>query len=96
MMGMNSKSIWCACCFAYSLMIQAFSQKTISDNYIEQSKSDGSDPSHRIADLFEVLNMPDDIRAKLTMLSEELRRFRYINGNLFALRLTSADFNKKM
>ena len=65
-------------------------------NYIEQSKADGSDLSHRIADLFEVPNMPDDIRAKKTMLSEELRGFRYINGNLFSLRLPPADFNAKM
>ena len=65
-------------------------------NYIEQSKIDGSDLSHRIAGLFEVLNMPDNIRNKKTMLSGELKRFSYINGNLFALRLPPADFNAKM
>ena len=64
--------------------------------YIEQSKPDGSDLTYRISDLFEVLNMPPDIRQKKTMLSEELKRFRYINGNLFAQRLPPADFNAKM
>ena len=64
--------------------------------YIKQSKEDGSDLFHRIVDLFEVLNMPEDVRAKKTMLSEELRRFRYINGNLFTLRLSPVYFNDKM
>ena len=63
-------------------------------NYIEQSNA--SDLSNRIANLFEVLNMPDEIRAKKPMISDELRRFQYINGNLFAMRLPPADFNAKM
>jgi hypothetical protein len=46
--------------------------------------------------LFEVLNMPEDIRAKRTLLSADLRQFRYINGGLFAARLAPADFNAKM
>jgi hypothetical protein len=65
-------------------------------NYIDQSKPDGSDLSHRIADLFEVLNMPDEVRAKKSLLSEELKRFRYINGQLFEKILPRADFNAKM
>jgi len=52
--------------------------------YFENSKEDGSDLSYRIADLFEVLNMPLDVRAKKTMLTDELKKFRYINGKLFA------------
>jgi hypothetical protein len=64
--------------------------------YISESKQDGSDLSHRIANLFEVLNMADDVRVKKTLLSEELRRFRYINGGLFAARLAPADFDTKM
>ncbi|GHV49652.1 methylase [Synergistales bacterium] len=65
-------------------------------NYIEASKADGSDLSDRIARLFEILNMPEEVRAKRTLLSEELKRFRYINGGLFANLLPSAEFDGKM
>ena len=64
--------------------------------YIEASKPDGSDLSERISKLFEVLNMPENVRAKKTLLSDELKQFRYINGKLFADRLAPADFNAKM
>ncbi|MCL1881641.1 MAG: N-6 DNA methylase [Oscillospiraceae bacterium] len=64
-------------------------------HYIKNSKDDGSDLSHRISDLFEVLNMPDEIRAKKKLLSDELKAFRYINGKLFETRLPPADFNAK-
>jgi type II restriction/modification system DNA methylase subunit YeeA len=40
--------------------------------------------------------MPDDIRAKRTLLSDELKRFRYINGGLFGDYLPSAEFDAKM
>ena len=65
-------------------------------NYIENSKTDGSDLSERIGKLFEVLNMPSEIRAKRTLLSEELQQFRYINGGLFADLLPTAEFDAKM
>jgi hypothetical protein len=65
-------------------------------NYIENSQADGSDLSARIARLFEILNMPDETRAKRTLLSPELLQFRYINGGLFASLLPSAEFNTKM
>ena len=65
-------------------------------NYIEDSKPDGSDLSERLARLFEVLNMPDEVRAKRTLLSDELKQFRYINGGLFIDRLSPADFDAKM
>jgi len=64
--------------------------------YIEASKADGSDLSGRIAQLFEVLNQSDDVRRKRTLLSDELKQFRYINGGLFADTLPGADFNAKM
>ncbi len=64
--------------------------------YIENSKLDGSDLSDRIARLFEVLNMSDDARAKRTLLSNELKQFRYINGKLFDTILPIADFDTKM
>lgn len=65
-------------------------------NYLENSKVDGSDLSERISRLFEVLNMPDDTRTKHTLLSVELKQFRYINGGLFMDRLAPADFNNNM
>jgi hypothetical protein len=70
--------------------------KGIFYNYIVNSKEDGSDLSHRLSDLFDVLNMTDETRAKRKLLSEELKQFRYINGRLFEHRLPPADFNQKM
>jgi hypothetical protein len=64
--------------------------------YIENSKPDGSDLSDRVARLFEILNMPEEVRAKRTLLSDELRRFRYVNGGLFRDLLPMADFDAKM
>ena len=65
-------------------------------NYIEASKTDGSDLSDRITRLFDVLNMPEDVRTRRTLLTDELKQFRYVNGGLFAERLTLADFDAKM
>jgi hypothetical protein len=65
-------------------------------NYIETSKTDGSDLSERIFKLFEVLNMSEETRQKRTLLSAGLKRFRYINGGLFAIRLSPAEFDGKM
>ncbi|MDR0547945.1 MAG: class I SAM-dependent DNA methyltransferase [Deltaproteobacteria bacterium] len=63
--------------------------------YIEDSKPDGSDLSDRVARLFEILNTPEEIRLKRTLLSDELRRFRYVNGGLFRDLLPMADFDEK-
>ncbi len=65
-------------------------------NYFEKSKQDGSDLSERITKLFEVLNMPPEVRSKRTLLSDELKQFRYINGGLFKDLLPSAEFDAKM
>jgi len=70
-------------------------EKNIFFEYISNSK-DGSDLSSRIARLFEVLDTPPEQRAKQTMLSEELKRFAYINGKLFVEILPFADFDQKM
>jgi len=71
-------------------------QKDSLYNYLSASKSDGSDLSDRIAKLFEVLNMNEETRAKRTLLSEELKLFRYINGKLFSELLPTAEFDYKM
>lgn len=65
-------------------------------NYLQNSKEDGSDLSARISALFEVLNMPGDVRVKRTLLSAEITQFRYINGRLFEARLAPAEFDEKM
>jgi len=44
-------------------------------HYTNDSKEDGSDLSHRISDLFEVLNMDAEARAKRKLLSDELKPF---------------------
>ena len=71
-------------------------EKNIFFDYISDSKEDGSDLSARIARLFEILDTPPQIRAKQTMLSDELKRFTYINGKLFNERLSFADYDYKM
>lgn len=71
-------------------------EKNIFFDYIYNSKNDGSDLSFRMARLFEVLDSPFEQRVKETMLSEELKRFEYINGSLFSERLPLADFDSNM
>ena len=65
-------------------------------SYVTNSKEDGSDLSGRIVRLFDVLNMPDDVRTKRIQLPPDLREFRYINGGLFQAMLPPADFDAKM
>lgn len=65
-------------------------------NYIENSKEDGSDLDSRLDKLFQVLDMPPEVRAQKTLLSPDLLQFCYVNGGLFADRLPSADFDAKM
>jgi len=64
--------------------------------YIEESKPNGSDLSDRLAKLFEVLDMPEETRKARTLLSADLKRFRYINGDLFKDHISSAEFDAKM
>ncbi|MGL4484109.1 MAG: class I SAM-dependent DNA methyltransferase, partial [Anaerovoracaceae bacterium] len=65
-------------------------------NYIYNSKEDGSDLDYRISKLFDILDLDDESRAKRTMLEDSMKRFRYINGGLFAGSLKSAEFDSKM
>ncbi|MCL2075210.1 MAG: class I SAM-dependent DNA methyltransferase [Betaproteobacteria bacterium] len=65
-------------------------------NYAENAKESGSDLSDRIGRLFEVLNMPDETRSRRSLLSADLRQFRYINGGLFKDLLPTADFDAAM
>lgn len=60
----------------------------------ERTSEDGSDLGPRLAQLFQVLNTPEDKRSK--NLDEQLAAFPYINGKLFAEPLPLADFNATM
>ena len=62
--------------------------------YIEGSSPDGSDLSMRMMMLFSILDTPPEKR--MTNLSEELTRFRYIDGSLFREPLPPAIFDAKM
>lgn len=71
-------------------------EQNIFFDYISQSKPDGSDLSFRLAKLFEVLDTPPEERAKQSLLSNELKRFAYVNGRLFSEKLSLADFDLHM
>src|SRR5574340_665402 len=63
--------------------------------YVEdRTKADGSDLGPHLARLFEVLNTPTEKRQ--ANLDETLAAFPYVNGELFAERLSFADFNRAM
>ena len=60
----------------------------------ERTATDGSDLGSQLAQLFQVLNTPEDRRAKT--LDEQLAAFPYVNGKLFEERLPIASFNLAM
>jgi len=60
----------------------------------ERTAPDGSDLGPQLAQLFQVLNTPEDKRAKT--LDEQLAAFPYVNGRLFAETLPIASFDTKM
>ncbi len=59
-----------------------------------RTAADGSDTGTKLARLFDVLNTSEDKRQ--ANLDEELAAFPYINGALFAERISFADFNAVM
>ena len=59
-----------------------------------RTRRDGSDLGGWLAQLFQVLNTPEDQRAKT--LDEELARFPYVNGDLFREMLPIPSFDSKM
>jgi hypothetical protein len=59
-----------------------------------RTEGDGSDTGSKLARLFDVLNQPEDKRQ--ANLDEDLAAFPYINGELFAERISFADFNAQM
>ncbi len=59
-----------------------------------RTREDGSDLGPMLAKLFEVLDTPDERRAK--SLDSDLARFPYVNGDLFREPLRIPDFNAAM
>ncbi|KXS31503.1 MAG: DNA methyltransferase MmeI [Candidatus Gallionella acididurans] len=59
-----------------------FGENGIFLRLVEGTRPDGKDLGGALAELFQVLNTPEDDRQK--NLDEALARFAYINGNLFA------------
>jgi hypothetical protein len=60
----------------------------------ERTASDGSDLGPQLAQLFQVLNTPEDRRTKT--LDEQIAAFPYVNGKLFEEMLPIADFDTAM
>jgi hypothetical protein len=58
------------------------------------TKEDGSDVGSKLDTLFDILNTPEDKRPKA--LGEEFKPFPYVNGGIFAEKISVIDFNKKM
>ena len=60
----------------------------------ERTAADGSDLGAQLAQLFQVLNTPEDKRSK--NLDDQLAAFPYVNGKLFEEMLPIADFDAAM
>jgi hypothetical protein len=81
------------CLFAEDTGI--FEPRRRFQDYLEQrTGEDGSDLGGALATLFDVLNTPLDQRQK--GLDAQLAGFPYVNGRLFAERLSPAAFNTRM
>ena len=60
----------------------------------ERTATDGSDLGPQLAQLFQILNTPEDKRSK--NLDEQIAAFPYVNGKLFEEMLPIADFDTAM
>ncbi len=80
------------CMFADDTNI--FEKNTFLDFIEKRTSEDGSDLAPRIAQLFQVLNTPDEKRNK--NLDEMLRAFPYVNGKLFETALSMPEFDSEM
>ncbi len=80
------------CMFADDTNI--FEKNTFLDFIEKRTSEDGSDLAPRIAQLFQVLNTPEEKRNK--NLDEMLQAFPYVNGKLFDTPLSMPEFNSEM
>ncbi|QHT65678.1 class I SAM-dependent DNA methyltransferase [Rhodocytophaga rosea] len=70
-------------------------EKRLFQDYIERkTNEDGSDLAAHLAQLFHILNTPQQKRLK--NIDEHLNQFPYVNGKLFAEYLPPASFDSKM
>jgi type I restriction-modification system DNA methylase subunit len=61
---------------------------------VMETKEDGADVGPTFDELFEVLNTAQSKRSE--SLSVKIKDFPYVNGNIFAEKISVIDFNKKM
>ncbi|HOW75633.1 MAG TPA: class I SAM-dependent DNA methyltransferase [Candidatus Competibacteraceae bacterium] len=80
------------CLFAEDTSI--FERRQFQDLIEQRTAEDGQDLAHWLADLFQALDTP--VEKRLKMLDEQLAAFPYVNGRLFAERLSIAAFNAGM
>ncbi len=80
------------CLFAEDTGI--FERQQLKEYIQDKTAEEGSDLAAHLAQLFEVLNTPQDKRLK--NLDEHLANFAYVNGKLFAEHLPTASFDAKM
>jgi hypothetical protein len=66
----------------------------LEDFIVNRTQPDGSDLGPRLAELFQVLDTPEDRRQ--SNLDEDLQRFPYVNGELFRESLRIPAFDSKM
>jgi type I restriction-modification system DNA methylase subunit len=59
-----------------------------------ETKEDGTDIGSKFCTLFDVLNTPGEKRPK--ELEDEFKIFPYVNGGIFAEKISEIKFNKKM
>ncbi len=72
-----------------------FEPRDIFQDFLElRTSEDGTDLGPKLAQLFEVLNTPEEER--VATLDEELTRFPFVNGDLFKDRLRMFSFNAAM
>jgi type I restriction-modification system DNA methylase subunit len=80
------------CLFAEDTTI--FEKRAFQEYIEDKTNEDGTDLGMHIAQIFQVLNTPNDKRQKT--LDESLNAFPYVNGHLFEEQLSFASFNSKM
>lgn len=72
-----------------------FPERGMLEDFVQnRTQPDGSDLGPRLAELFQVLDTPEDRRQ--SNLDEDLQRFPYVNGELFSEALRIPAFDSKM
>ena len=69
-------------------------EKNLFLKLVMGTNEDGTNVGSKIDELFDLLNTPKDKRPK--ELGDELELFPYVNGGIFAEKISVIDFNRKM